>query len=87
MAEETQEIRYTVPRLTAHTKGREVLLAFDEDIGPLTSDAFCEDNDAAATYLARAVEIVRKNFFSMKPIQAMENFFKPTKEHQYHRLC
>ena len=72
MAEETQEIHSTclkekvmaaVPRLTAHTKGRELLLAFDEDIGPLTSDAFCEDNDADATYLARAVEIVRKKIF------------------------
>ena len=55
--EETQEIHSARPKeklmtavsgLTAHTKGREVLLAFDEDIGPLISDAFCEDNDADA---------------------------------------
>ena len=37
-----------VPGFTAHTKGREVLLAFDEVIGPLISDAFYEDNDADA---------------------------------------
>ena len=30
-----------VPGWTAHAKGREVLLAFDEDTGPLISDAFC----------------------------------------------
>ena len=48
--EETQEIHsrllkekimVAVPRLTAHAKGREVWLVFDEDIGPLISDAFC----------------------------------------------
>jgi len=49
-----------VPGLTAHTKGREVLLAFDEDIGPLICDAFCEDNDADAMCLARAAKTVRK---------------------------
>ena len=45
MVEETQEIHSrrpkeklmaAVPGLTAHAKGREVLLAFDEDIGPRT---------------------------------------------------
>jgi len=36
-----------VPELTAHTKGREVLLAFDEDIGPLISDALCDDDPDA----------------------------------------
>ena len=53
-----------VPGLTAHTKGREVLLAFDEDIGPLISDAFCEDNDADAMCQARATKMVRKEMFS-----------------------
>ena len=49
VAKETQEIHSTplkeklmaaVRGLTAHAKGREVLLAFAEDIGPLISDAF-----------------------------------------------
>ena len=49
MAKETQEIHSTplkerlmeaVRGLTDHAKGREVLLAFVEDIGPLISDAF-----------------------------------------------
>ena len=50
VAKETQEIHSTprkeklmeaVRGLTDHAKGREVLLAFVEDIGPLISDAFC----------------------------------------------
>ena len=50
VAEKTQEIHCrrrneklmaAVPGWTAHTKGKEVLLAFDEDTGPLISDAFC----------------------------------------------
>ena len=49
MAKETQEIHSTplkerlmeaVRGLTDHAKGRRVMLAFDEDIGPLISDAF-----------------------------------------------
>ena len=49
VAKETQEIHSTplkeklmeaVRGLTDHAKGREVLLAFVEDIGPLISDAF-----------------------------------------------
>ena len=74
VAEETQEINSTrlkeklmaaVPGLTAHTQGREVLLAFNENIGHLISDVFCEDNDADADLkcLARAVRIVRKEMF------------------------
>jgi len=48
VAEEAEEIHSTrlkekfmtaVPVLTAHAKGRKVLLAFDEDKGPLISDA------------------------------------------------
>ena len=72
VAEETQEINSTrlkeklmaaVPGLTAHTKGREVLLAFNENIGHLISDVFCEDNDADLKCLARAARIVRKEMF------------------------
>ena len=70
---ETQEIHSTrlkeklieaIPGLTAHTKGREVLLAFDEDMGMLISDVSSGDNDANAMCLERAASIVRKDMFS-----------------------
>jgi len=48
--------------LTAHTKGRVVLQAVDEDIGPVISDAFCEDDDADAMCLARAAIVCNEIF-------------------------
>ena len=70
--EETQEIHSTrqkeklmaaVPGLTAHTKGRGVLLAFDEIIGHLISVVFCEDNDADVKCLVYAARIVSREMF------------------------
>ncbi|KAL9982688.1 hypothetical protein ACROYT_G004761 [Oculina patagonica] len=57
---ETQEIHSTrlketlteaIPGLTAHSKGRDVLLVFNEEIGTLIADASSEDNDATAMCL------------------------------------
>ena len=81
-----EKLMAAVPGLTAHTKGREVLLAFDEDIRPLIFYGFCEDNDADAMCLASAAKTVRKEI-SNETGTSMEHFFITAKENQYHRLC
>ena len=73
LAEETQEIHSTrqkeklieaIPGSTAHNKGREVLLAFTEDIRTIISHAFSNDNDANEMWLQRAASIVRQEMFT-----------------------
>ena len=70
LAEETQEIHSTrlkeklieaIPTPTTHNKGREVLLAFKEDIGTIIFDAFSNDNDANEMC---AASIVRQEMFT-----------------------
>ena len=53
-----------IPGLTAHIKGREVLLAFEEDIGSLISRALPGENDDNALCLERAANIVREEMFN-----------------------
>ena len=53
-----------MPEVTAHNKGREVLLAFTEDIGTIISDAFSNDNDANEMCLQCAASIVRQEMFT-----------------------
>ena len=53
-----------IPGLTAHVKGREVLLAFDEDIGSLISRALPGENDDNALCLERTANIVREEMFN-----------------------
>ena len=73
LAEETQEIHSmrlkerlieAIPGLTAYSKGREVLLAFTEDIGTIISDAFSNDNDANEMCLQRAASIAAQEMFT-----------------------
>ena len=45
--------------LRAHTKGRDVFLVFDEDIGAALGKACEQDSDSDAVQLARAAQIVR----------------------------
>ena len=53
-----------IPGLTAHIKGREVLLAFEEDIGSLISHALPGDKDDNAMCLERTANIVREEMFN-----------------------
>lgn len=54
------------PDLTAHKEGRDVLLAFDKDLGLALRKA-CNDNyDEEAICLARAANIVRKDMLQMQ---------------------
>ena len=49
------------PDLRAHTKGRDVVLVFDEDIGAALGKACEQDSDSDAVQLARAAQIVRRH--------------------------
>ncbi len=51
------------PDLQAHTKGRDVLLAFDKDIGCALAKSCEQDADTDAVHLARAAQIVRRQMF------------------------
>ena len=51
-----------LPDLSAHSEGRNVLLTFDEDIGPALKKALNHDSDAVL--LAKAAQFVRKAIFS-----------------------
>ncbi len=51
------------PDLRAQSKGRDVLLVFDEDIGAALGKACEQDSDSDAVHLARAAQIVRRHMF------------------------
>ena len=53
-----------IPGLTAHVKNREVLLAFEEDIGSLISRALSGENNGNALCLERTANIVREEMFN-----------------------
>lgn len=52
-----------LPGLRSQSKGRDVLLAFDEDIGEALGKACEQDCDTEAVHLARAAQIVRRYMF------------------------
>ena len=61
------------PDLQAHKEGRDVLLVFNEDIGPAVKKACDIDADADAIHLARASIIIRREIFKMKAAFTFES--------------
>ena len=55
-----QKLLARFPDMRAQIKGRDVLLAFDEDVGHAISKACDYDDDDDAVLLARAAQIVRR---------------------------
>ena len=53
------------PSLSAHAKGREVLLVFDDDVGQILLESLCRDQESKIECLTRAAEIVREDMFQM----------------------
>ena len=49
--------------MSAHGKGRDVLLVFSEDIGPAITTSCELDSDRDAVCLARAAHVVRRQMF------------------------
>ena len=54
------------PDLAAHKEGRDVLLAFDEDLGPALRKAYDQDYDDEAICLAKAANIVRRDMLKLE---------------------
>jgi hypothetical protein len=55
-----------VPNLTSHTEGRDVLLAFDHDIGAALKLACSQDHDSEALIQARTAKLIRHDIFTAK---------------------
>ena len=53
-----------IPSLRAQNRGRDILLAFDEDFGEALNKACQQDSDSDAIHLARAAQIVRRDMFN-----------------------
>ena len=65
---------FQIPGLKAYTEGREVLLAFEKDIGVVLQKA-CNNNDTHAIHLAKAATVVRQEMLSKK--QEFNGAFEP----------
>jgi len=55
-----------IPDLKAHKEGCDVLLAFDEDIGPALRRVCDDDYDSEAICLVRAARIIWRDMFSWR---------------------
>lgn len=55
-----------LPNLRAHREGRDILFAFDEDVGPALRKACHKNFDDEAVCLARAAKIVRREIFELE---------------------
>ena len=49
--------------MRAYNRGRDVLMAFEEDIGTSLAKACEQDNNQDAMHIARAAQIVRRHIF------------------------
>ena len=58
-----QRLLARFPDMLAQSKGRDVLLVFDEDVGYALGKACEQDTDNDAVHLARAAQIVRRHMF------------------------
>ena len=56
------------PDMRAYTKGRDVMMAFEEDVGTSLAKACEQDSNKDAVHIAHAAQIVRHHIFSeVKP--------------------
>lgn len=74
------------PDLQAHKDGRDVLLAFDQDIGLVLTKTYKEDYDEEAICLAKAAKIIRRDMIQIKG-KFSGSFDKTVKEHLCHIHC
>lgn len=58
-----QRLLSQFPDMRAHTKGKDILMAFEEDLGAALDKACELDSDSDAVHLARAAHIVRRHIF------------------------
>ena len=62
----TERLVFQIPGLQSYNKGRDVYLAFRDDVGFALHKAHEEDCDEEAIHLAKTAAIVRKDMFSNK---------------------
>jgi hypothetical protein len=55
-----------MPELVSYKKGRDILIAFNEDVGEALLKACKQDVESEALHLARATRIIRKDIFALK---------------------
>ena len=58
-----QRLLAQFPDMRAHTKGRDILMAFEEDVGAALAKACELDSDSDAVHLAHAARIVHRHMF------------------------
>ena len=58
-----QRLLAQFPDMRTHNKGRDIMMAFEEDVGSALTKACELDNDNDAVHLARAAHIVRRRMF------------------------
>jgi hypothetical protein len=68
-----ERILSTLPHVSAHPQGRDILLILDQDLGDAIKLANEQDTDADAMHLARAAKIVRKEI--LKQDQSFKGTF------------
>ena len=73
------------PDMRAQSKGRDVLLLFDEDVGYALSKACEQNSDSDATHLAHAAQIVRRHIFESYNFTG--SFEKIVKRSLCHTCC
>lgn len=62
-----QKLLAHFPDIQAQSKGRDVMLVFDKDIGAALDKACEQDSDNEAVCLACAAQIVRRHMFNPSP--------------------
>lgn len=61
------------PDLQAHKEGGDILLVYNEDVGPAVRIAFEDEANADAIHLAHAANIVRREIFNKKTCFSVPN--------------
>ena len=69
-------ILWHLPELKAYNKGRDVFLAFSEDVGSLLSTEYFEDSDEQNVMMVKLAKIIREDIFSKT------NTFNGTFDHE-----
>ncbi|KAJ8394427.1 hypothetical protein AAFF_G00046380 [Aldrovandia affinis] len=80
-----QRLLAQFPDMRAHTKGKDILMAFEEDLGAALAKACELDSDSDAVHLAHAAQIVRATCLE-KPSPSQDSL-KDVKKNLCHRCC
>ena len=81
----TQRHRAQFPDMLAHTKGRDVLLIFEEYVGAAPTKACELDSDNDVVHLARAAQTVRRHI--LKKVSPSTDSLKDAKKILCHQCC